>query len=252
MKVFLSWSGEASHAIAKALRDWLPSVIIFADPWLSSEDIEKGTRWSPEIAAQIGASQFGIICVVPGNLTEPWLNFEAGAISTSVETATHVAPLLVGLSASQIKGPLAQFQLTEFTKDDMRRLIHSINKNALEPMNSDLLNRTFDLCWPGLKSKVEAVPFDAKENVQKSPQPAVSLSEDETQILRYISNHEEFTLDVTAITRLIRKNKTRAQYYLDNLIRLQLLDALDLSSSDKTVFGLTQTGRALLVANNLV
>lgn len=71
MKVFLIWSGEISHRVACALRDWIPSVLPFVEPWLSSEGIDKGARWSAAIAAQLRATEFGIICVVPDNLAEP-------------------------------------------------------------------------------------------------------------------------------------------------------------------------------------
>lgn len=32
MKVFISWSGERSQALAQALRDWLPLVLHFVEP----------------------------------------------------------------------------------------------------------------------------------------------------------------------------------------------------------------------------
>lgn len=41
MKIFLSWSGEASHQVALALRDWLGTVLPATAPWISSEDISE-------------------------------------------------------------------------------------------------------------------------------------------------------------------------------------------------------------------
>jgi hypothetical protein len=84
MNVFISWSGPASLAVAKALKEWLPTVIQAAEPWVSDVDIASGARWSPEVSKQLEAAKFGIICLTPGNMDAPWVLFEAGAISRVV------------------------------------------------------------------------------------------------------------------------------------------------------------------------
>ena len=68
MKVFLSWSGEVSHKVAIVFRDWLPSVIQAIEPYVSSEDIDKGARWSTDIAEELENSTFGILCVTKENI----------------------------------------------------------------------------------------------------------------------------------------------------------------------------------------
>ncbi len=42
VRVFLSWSGQKSHEVALALRNWLHEIVNDLDPWMSSEDIAKG------------------------------------------------------------------------------------------------------------------------------------------------------------------------------------------------------------------
>ncbi|HEX8265309.1 MAG TPA: hypothetical protein VF596_07770 [Pyrinomonadaceae bacterium] len=59
MKIFISWSGERSHQVAQALFSWLPKVIQTIEPFLSSENIESGSRWHTEIASQLESTNFG-------------------------------------------------------------------------------------------------------------------------------------------------------------------------------------------------
>jgi hypothetical protein len=65
MRIFVSWSGERSHGVAEALRNWLPHVIQGLQPWLSSNDIDKGARWAADIASHLEESRVGIICLTP-------------------------------------------------------------------------------------------------------------------------------------------------------------------------------------------
>lgn len=43
MKVFLSWSGEKSRAVAEALREWLPYINPEIEPSMSDSDIGPST-----------------------------------------------------------------------------------------------------------------------------------------------------------------------------------------------------------------
>ena len=44
MKLFISWSGKRSHMLASTLRDWLPLVLHYIQPWVSEGDIDAGGR----------------------------------------------------------------------------------------------------------------------------------------------------------------------------------------------------------------
>src|SRR5262245_13022884 len=85
MRLFLSWSGELSHDIAECLYKWLPLVMQRVEPYMSSQSIEKGARWSSHLAKELEKSRFGIVVLTKDNLLEPWLHFEAGAIAKSLD-----------------------------------------------------------------------------------------------------------------------------------------------------------------------
>ena len=92
MKVFMSWSGSLSRRAAEILRDWLPNVLQAIEPWMSTDDIEKGTRWSLDVATELSKAKVGILCVTSDNLDSPWLYFEAGALSRAMDK-TFVCPI---------------------------------------------------------------------------------------------------------------------------------------------------------------
>ena len=161
MKLFISWSGERSKLLAEGLRKWLPGVINAVEPWLSSNDIDPGARWGPELASQLENTRYGIICATSDNLNAPWLLFEAGALSKYVDKS-RVVPLILDLKPAEIKGPLAQFQAVQTTESDIKKLIIAINQTVFDSgekgMDKAFVDEAYKLWWPQLKKSIDDIP----------------------------------------------------------------------------------------------
>lgn len=156
LQIFVSWSGRPAQVLASFLQTWLQKVIQELDPFMSTNSLAKGTRWSPEIAKKLEETSEAIVCVTTENRDAPWLNFEAGALAKA--TGSRVRPLLIDLSPSDLNNPLSEFQLTSATdKEDVRRLLESINENCNRSLSSDILEATFEREWPALEAKVNEV-----------------------------------------------------------------------------------------------
>jgi hypothetical protein len=157
--VFISWSGPRSQYAAEALRDWLPMVVQAAKPFLSKKDIEKGSRWHFELSNALEVTKVGIVCLTPENPTAPWLLFEAGALSKTVDRGTLVCTyLLAGLQPSDVRAPLSEFQATKAEKNDTRQMLRSINKAIGSPLLESILDDVFDSLWPKLETKLASIP----------------------------------------------------------------------------------------------
>jgi hypothetical protein len=171
MNVFISWSGDRSKGIAEALRKWLKQVINALDPWLSVADIEKGARWRDEVASRLKNSDMGIICLTPGNLQSAWLLFEAGALSKAMDTA-RVCPLLIDLEPADVSGPLAQFQATRATKNEVRALVRTINSSLpVDARRGEAeLEEAFDVWWPKLDEQLKLLPIETSPPQPKRPE----------------------------------------------------------------------------------
>lgn len=160
MDIFISWSGPRSRAVAEAFKEYLPVIVNAFNPWLSSADIDKGTRWNEELAAALLTAKAGIICLTPNNLDTPYLLFEAGALSKRPDKP-YVCTLLIGMEPSDVSGPLAQFQATKPTKVELLHLVKTLNKILGESAVRDAqVEATFDLCWPKLQEKLNNLPAD--------------------------------------------------------------------------------------------
>jgi hypothetical protein len=158
MKIFVSWSGEASRDAAELLKQWLPNVIQEADVWVSSQDIGKGEKWSASLWASLAEIEFGILMVTRDNCTAPWIMFEAGALSKSVKA--RVIPILCHVERLDIANtPLSQFQNALVTKDDMWQVVDAINSACSRALDNARMKNTFDKWWPDFESLFKEIKF---------------------------------------------------------------------------------------------
>ncbi|MBL4646702.1 MAG: hypothetical protein COA52_09985 [Hyphomicrobiales bacterium] len=172
MKVFISWSGKRSKAMAGALKDWLPLILQYAEPWVSDKDIGAGDRWAQAIAGELETSNFGILCITPENLNSEWILFEAGALSKSMQDA-KVIPLLFGLELSDLSGPLSQFQAIKVDQQGMLDVAKSINGVAETKAAEATIQQLVPALWPQLESALTAIPDKRKTEKHMRPQTEI-------------------------------------------------------------------------------
>ena len=206
MKIFISWSGELSHRIAKDLKDWFDCVLQGVDSFVSSEDIRKGQRWVFEVAKELDESNFGIICLTPDNLNAPWILFESGALSKSVKE-TNVSTLLInGIEVSDITGPLSQFQHTTTSKEDFQKLVMTINEKLGEKRLSDeTIKKVFEKWWPDLRDKIRL----NIENTNKEISVFEKRSDREIivetlELARFLANRSSVPSDYTTMNSALK------------------------------------------------
>lgn len=206
MKIFLSWSGDRSRLIAEALRDWLVLVVQAVEPWMSAVDLQPGTRWNTDVARELEASKFGILCMTPENLSAPWLLFEAGALAKTLDQSL-VVPYLFDVPFSEVRGPLVQFQGTRADKDDTWKLVRGIYRvSGSRNLTETQLRTTFDKFWPDLQSTLDGI----RKISTSAPTPVApkrtdrDLLEEALQLLRTLRTSAPRPTSINTSIRRIR------------------------------------------------
>jgi hypothetical protein len=265
VKIFISWSGDLSHQVALALREWLPVVLPYVQTWISSKDIPKGSRWGAELARELEETTCGIICLAPDNVQAPWLNFEAGALSKQIAQA-RIHPFLLGISLAELDGgPLSQFQATECNSDDVQKLVSSINDTAgKEKISQDRLYTNFRTCWTNLDQRLQ--PFlirsgERSQTLNESKDVAVAdssagtidtiLTDEDEKTLKLFIDAEGNSVFPKNVGNMIGIPMERAKYIMEKLQSLGFLSPLH-NYRVGTSWRLSPRGRAELVRRNLL
>jgi hypothetical protein len=156
--VFLTWSGERSAAVASALRDWLPEVVQQCRPWMSAADIYAGKRWRGEVRQRLDDIRVGVLCLTPENVTKPWVNFEAGALSRAFTDDDRVIPYCFGFKPTDYSDPLGDFQGVEADETGTLKVVQSINATMPDRLPSDVMLKVFNRAYGDLKKLIDKIP----------------------------------------------------------------------------------------------
>lgn len=166
------------------MRDWLPAALQYVKPYFSPEDIEKGTKWNTEIAKELETSNVGVICLTQENTEKPWILFEAGALSKSIDKS-RVCTLLFDIEPTDVKGPLTSFQGTRFISDDFKRLVTTINNCAGDSkLDTAVLDSVFSMWWPRLEAQVAEIIKTHGKGGKKERRPERDILEEILELSR--------------------------------------------------------------------
>jgi hypothetical protein len=118
-------------------------------------------------------ADIGIICLTSENLGAPWILFESGALSKSIDRA-RVCTYLFDVTSTDVQFPLAMFQNTIANKNQTRDLLSTIN-NALREkrLSETALTEAFDVWWGKLEAQFDEIRKTPSEKVPKRPQEEI-------------------------------------------------------------------------------
>jgi len=156
MPVFVSWSGDRSGYVASALSALLKATIPGVPVWTSQQDVDVGHPWHDTLRRVLDTSQYGILCLTPENLNAPWLLYEAGAISKSIESA-RVVPYLLNVKGSDLAPPLSIFQGVPADEAGTWRLLKSVASTLPPPLDEAGLRTAFDVHWPAFHDRIAPI-----------------------------------------------------------------------------------------------
>lgn len=196
MKIFISWSGNKSKNVATYLKSWIEQIIQAADPWISV-DIDKGKKWNGEIINELAETRVGIICLTRDNLNSPWILFEAGALSKASDS--YVCTFLVDITPTDLTGPLSIFQATKFNKEDIFKLLTSINNNVKlsggKSLTNENLKSLFKVFYPQLEEEIKKIISSSETETKEEIRTDRELLEEAVQLLRKSISPKENSLE---------------------------------------------------------
>lgn len=142
MKVFISWSGEPSHQVARALRDWIPQVLRSVEPWLASAELKWGQSVAKSIKGDIKSADVILLCLTRQNMLSDWTKIET---DVAMGAGRPIIPICIDFSTFELAGRFAQYQALTLDELGVHRLVTVLNHLSPEPLETDKVERLLDI-----------------------------------------------------------------------------------------------------------
>jgi hypothetical protein len=222
MKIFVSWSGKRSKAVAELMSDWLKCVIQASQPWISTRDIDRGAIWFSEINDKLKDVSVGVVCLTQENKNKPWILFETGALAKGL-TTNRVCTFLIDLKPEDLQDPLGQFNHTTPDRSSVWALARTIN-DCLDDKALDerILEQVFETYWPQFEEKFNS----ALENNQ--PDEIVPPRSEQDILSEILNNTRSLSNRIRVLESDVHSNSRNykgADY--DKKAEIQIMKMLD-------------------------
>jgi hypothetical protein len=203
--VFISWSGENARVVACAVKKAVEVALPGTEPFVSEQDIAKGSKGTDVISSKLEEAFAGVICVTRENKERPWILFEAGALSNSLGARERVCPLLIDVDKFEVSEPLSLFQMTVHDKEDVLRMFRMLNASMPEIHRAAeaLLAQRFDLVWPELSREITAQRSSASKS---DPVAKVNTAQALVQILESVGEIRRGQIDTEEAIKVLRES----------------------------------------------
>lgn len=213
MKIFISWSGNRSRAVAEVLSDWIKCVLQASEPWISTRHIDRGSLWFTEINEKLRDISVGVVCLTQENKSNPWILFESGALAKGL-SSNRVCTFLVDLQPHDLIDPLAQFNHTKPDRDGVWELIRTLNSCLLEKaLDERVLEKAFEVYWPIFENEFAGALNANEPEKQAKPRAKedvlmeiLSVTRDMSRRVGALESHQQ---NAGQATRLIRATPSR-------------------------------------------
>lgn len=154
MKVFLSWSGERSHRVARALKRHVESISSNVEAW-EADDLRPGAEWARSLIPNIERADVAVLCLTRRNLSAPWISFELGAFYRS-EVERAAVPYLLDVSRESLDFPVGMFQAVEADRSGTKKLFWRVAEGlGIEEQSfEDIFGSRI---WPNLAEELDEI-----------------------------------------------------------------------------------------------
>ena len=193
------------------MKQYLPHILPDIYPWLSDQDITPGSRWSQELARELHECTCGIICVTQENMNSPWINFEAGVLSSSIGTEM-VIPLLIDIDTDDLSGPLQQFHALKLSRDALEEIVKTMRERIPSPLAEDFSREGLELVWPMFETLSKMTASGAKKTA-KPPTKKELIEQIDHVVHRVDGRIEELQMDVFDIISKLRAEPATVDTY---------------------------------------
>jgi hypothetical protein len=188
---------------------------------MSAADIDKGALWMTDIGNQLKDTTVGIMCLTQDNIDAPWILFEAGALSKGL-SKSRVCPFLINLTPSHLRPPLSAFNATTPQREEVLKLIKTINEQrGEERLPDERVEKAFDRWWDDFEKRFAVIVSEFKPTKAPHRRPVEDMVGEILELSRSIQQNVQsfapaFADDESArfIDEQIAETRRRAAMHL--------------------------------------